>query len=144
MQEIIRNARNKRRAHAAEIVVLVNKNESELVDSITNPPELDRATDLLLNYRIVGKKSGRYIPGQNFISAYKIGVRKYAQETENDGETRKTLIKRYSMGTISFVAAIAAGLYLKRLCQEYSAMVLFPVPQRLNCFGFHLIRKSKI
>lgn len=100
----------------AEVVVLMIKNEGKLVDSITYPPEFNRATDILLNYRILEKKLGRYIPGQNFISAYKMGVRNYVQET--DGGIRKALIERYPMGIISFLAVIAAGFYLKRLCDK--------------------------
>lgn len=101
---------------AADVILLIIRNEGELVDDIDYPQEFINAYAMLQAFDIIKSEEGKFISGTNFGAATKLGVQEFVERElarAEAGKTRDKQVRTLSIAAVS-TAVVAAARYLYR------------------------------
>ena len=108
---------NKEVLTAAEVVMLIIKNEGELEDDLEYPAEFSEAYRLLLALEVIQLVEEKFLPSINFDAAHRIGVQKFLESENFKKETlerRRSQNKNVRVAVFSSAAVAIAGYFIKR------------------------------
>lgn len=108
---------NKKVITAAEVVLLIIKNEGELEDDFEYPVEFPEAYKLLRALDVIQLVEEKFLPSKNFDAAHRVGVQKFL-EGENYRkealERRRSQNKKVHVAVFSSAAIAIAGYFIRR------------------------------
>lgn len=102
---------------AAEVVLLIVKNEGELEDDLEYPAEFSKAYQLLLNLNVIQLADGKFLPSRNFDAAYRTGVQKFMEDEKSKSEAlerRRSQNQKVHLAIISSAAIAIAGYFIRK------------------------------
>lgn len=108
---------NKEVITAAEVVLLIIKNEGNLEHDLEYPAEFSEAYRLLLNLDVIQLLDEKFLPSRNFDAAQRVGVQKFL-EAENYKkealEKRRSQNKKIRVALFSSAAIAITGYFIRR------------------------------
>lgn len=108
---------NKEIITAAEVVLLIVKNEGELEDDLEYPSEFTQAYELLLTHDIIRLVDRKFLPSRKFDAAHRVGVQKFLEGEKYKKEAlekRRSQNKKVRVAVFSSAAIAIAGYFIRR------------------------------
>lgn len=102
---------------AADVILLIIRNEGALVDDIEYPQEFINAYAMLQNFDIIKSDGGKFVAATNFDAAGKLGVQKFVERELARAEAAKARnkqVKQLGVAAFSTAAVAVAGYFYRR------------------------------
>lgn len=102
---------------AADVILLIIRNEGELVDDIEYPQEFINAYAMLQNFNIIKIDQGKFVAAGNFDAATKQGVQNFVErelEKAEAAKVRNRQVKQVGIAALSTAAVAMAGYFYRK------------------------------
>lgn len=102
---------------AADVILLIIRNEGELVDDIEYPQEFINAYAMLQAFDVIRSQEGKFISGPNFGAATKLGVQNFVERELARAEAEKNRgkqVRKVGIAALSTAVVAAAGYLYRR------------------------------
>jgi len=103
----------------AEVILLIIKHEGEIEDVIEYPAEFEPAYNELLDYKIIKRGEGKYLPDFNFNKALEMGFSKYVETINTPSKFKQYITSKPALGVLAGAVLVTAG-YLMRTDKKYT------------------------